>query len=224
MSPRAFMHRYAPEPLNTSSALDAQIAQGVAQFVSSADLTGAVVPNSIPQNVIMNPLITDLPNIVLDGDIVSFVADDARGIVWRLRYQDGGGDYPWSLIGGAPLVADVVTDQGTSGTSYGDLTTAGPSVTVPLAGDYTIAFGAHSYSSGAGTNYVSPYLGAAATDGNASQVDFTAGSKLACQVRTLPSTTLKAGDLVNLQYKVASGSGQFRNRWLTVMPIRVAAR
>lgn len=222
-----FYTRYSPEPVN--GRMDPMevinspaFGPAVMRAIQDPRIAGYLVPRSIPQRAVRTDFVTELPLAANDGDEVYFQCDATRGIVWHLRYRaNSQSPFLWEFVGGGPLVADTVADQGTTSTSYTDLATVGPTVSIPLAGDYTIAFGAHSYSDGANTNFVSPYLGTTAVDANASQIDHTTANKLFAHARTLPSTTLNASDTVKLQYRVLSGTGQFRNRWLTAAPIRV---
>lgn len=63
----------------------------------------------------------------------------ADGVRWELEYNaNSGSAYKWEFIGGTPLFSEVVTAESRNVASYGALTTAGPSITVPLAGDYLV--------------------------------------------------------------------------------------
>lgn len=216
--------RYSTEPQNRQSdpTMHPAFASGVLRAIQDPRIRGYLVPGSVPIRAVDTPYVTELPVSPQDGDEVYFLADPSRGFVWHLRYQrTAPTSFLWNFAGGGALVADTVADQGTTSTSYADIATVGPTVTIPLGGEYTVSFGAHSYSDGANSNFVSPALGTSAFDVNSSQVDHASANKLLCHARTLPATTLNRGDTVTLKYKVGAGSGQFRWRWLVVTPIRV---
>jgi hypothetical protein len=86
-------------------------------------------------------VVTTLPGAPVDGQEVYYVADAANGIVWHLRYRTAAtGPYKWEVVGGDALQAEVAALQSKTGNTYGDITTVGPTVTVPLAGDYDLHF------------------------------------------------------------------------------------
>ena len=125
--------------------------------VYQADGTKKLAPvaPALPQRVSV------LPSILYEGREVYFVAG-ANGELWHLRYNasvvltTAGGSYKngtgsWEFIGGSPLEHQVDADQSTSNPVYVDLATVGPSIAVPLAGDYIIGIGCNIYTStGAG--------------------------------------------------------------------------
>ena len=107
--------------------------------------------------------VTSLPGSPFNEQEVYYAADATNGVYWHLRYRSASGStHKWEALGAvAPLTAEVLTSQTTSSATYVDLATAGPTVTVPLAGDYLITFGATLYNS-TGTNpvtMVAPKLG-----------------------------------------------------------------
>ena len=174
------------------------------------------------------PLVSALPGSPVDGQEVYFQSSAmaTAGVAWHIRYRSAAsGSYKWEFIGGAPLtnaVGTAGTDESTTSTSYTDLTTVGPSVTVPLAGNYGLRFAIDSYRNDAGAGVdanISFALGAtAASSGNAisngsGQMIPGAGEKL---------VTLAASDIVRAKYAVSSGTGRFRGkRILTIYPIQV---
>src|SRR4051812_17764974 len=84
-------------------------------------------------------LVSSLPVGPVDAQEIYYLADAANGVVWHLRYRAASAStYKWEFVGGAQLIDEIATEEsGTSGT-YGALTTPGPSITVPLAGDYDV--------------------------------------------------------------------------------------
>jgi len=89
-------------------------------------------------------LVAALPSAPVDRQEIYYQADATNGVIWHLRYRSASASsFKWEFIGGRPMIASVATREGgVIGTTYGALTTAGPSITVPLAGDYIVRLGA----------------------------------------------------------------------------------
>lgn len=88
-------------------------------------------------------LVSALPGSPVNGQEIYFqtAAMAAAGVVWHLRYRSAAtGSYKWEFVGGR----EIVSSAGASGTFTTANTstftswTNGPSLTVPLAGDYDI--------------------------------------------------------------------------------------
>jgi hypothetical protein len=87
--------------------------------------------NAAPQ------LLSSLPSSPYDGQEIYYSADPTNGVIWHLRYRSASAPpYKWELVGGPPLTAEVATFESTSSAFPVDLATVGPSITIPLAGDY----------------------------------------------------------------------------------------
>lgn len=161
-----------------------------------------------------------------DGDIWVYPADDTNGVEWMFRYDSAETTYKWRFLGGAPLLSEVATLESTSSTSYADLTTVGPSITLPRSGDYKVAFWASTSNSSAnGGEHIAPKFGAAAAS-DIDQAETThpgtgTGADVMQLYRKITKTGLTASDVVKLQYKVGSGTGQFQRRGLEILPVRV---
>lgn len=125
--------------------------------------------------------------------------------------------------GGVPVVDAVATSQTTTSTSYTDLTTSGPAVTVtvPASGQIIVVIN----SDIANTNVTTTRIGFALSGANtASAADTSAlryedsANLVNTTVAVIPVTGLTPGSTtVTLKYKVASGTGTFSNRRLTVL-------
>lgn len=169
--------------------------------------------------------VSQLPADAVAGDQVLFAAALAGGVVWHLVYRpDGSATYPWVKVGGAPLYAAVDAAEGSASGSYVDLATVGPSITVPLAGDYRVLFDAEAAGTVAtGLYYTSPKFGAAATLDADSVRRQPAGVNFlgAGAPRLLARTVTAAGTVVKLQHRVNAGTGTWQARWLEVDPVRV---
>lgn len=170
--------------------------------------------------------VTNLPTSPNDGDEIYYVADAVNGVVWNLRYNaSSASTFKWEFIGGSPLSQEILTSQtiaGGGGGNYQNLTTPGPDVTVPEAGDYDIEY--HVMVGGGDDGVatkVSPKLGAlSANDNDMVELSTTRTISTGRTIRR----TLSPGDLVRLQYALATGSASgasYSRRSLFVRPVRV---
>lgn len=194
---------------------------------------GDVQPSEVRENFeaiaqqfpVQAPVVTAMPATAADGTEVHYVADSTNGVVWRFRYRTASASaYKWEFIGGGALYSRVDTTQSTASTAFTDLATVGPSITAPLAGDYSISWGARSYNTGAGT-IVATGVRFGATEAVAPfYYEHTpAGLNLTLdQAKTIVRTGIAAADVIKLRYAVASGSGTWLNRYLEVKPVRVS--
>jgi hypothetical protein len=155
------------------------------------------------------------------NDKCSYYADKANGIFWDLIY-DGEGEYPWKYIGGAPLHAEIETDQSTTSGSYTALATAGPSLTVPLKGDYDVEisariFGSESYGA------MSYEIGGVAPSNNDAIKNIGAVNGGVAGIRKKRKTGLAASAALVSKYlaQTAGKSVFFSDRRMTVWPVRV---
>jgi hypothetical protein len=165
-----------------------------------------------------------LPGSPVDGEECTIIADATNGVAWRFKYRAASAAASkWEFVGGAPLSHEVPASETRATASYGGLTTVGPSLTVPLAGDYLISIGANIESSltagwrgrmtFSGTDaysvWSSGYGNPSASPGDGASVARTA------------RTTLAAQSIV-CQYKSDAGNAvAFANRWMTILPVRV---
>lgn len=190
--------------------------------VRSADL------NNMENGIYLSsaPVVTSLPSTPVDGQECNYLADAANGVMWHLVYRAAeAGSYKWYLTGGAPLFSEATTpnvDENTTNLGYTTLATPGPALTLPLAGDYDVMHVYDGYNSGTSTNAMSYQVGAAAAvDADGGQADFAAANKLANVVTRRRKTGMAAGTLLSARYKVYGGTGNFRNRRMEVLPVRV---
>lgn len=173
------------------------------------------------------PRVTSLPASPRHGQEILFETGTA-GVVWRLSYNAlSASAYKWEYVGGPALAKTVETDEAVVSATYVDAATSGPSITVPLAGDYLIRFGSECYTNTAGAAlfmYTAPKVGAAATSDVDAVVPYSAGFlQVHVPSRELPVKTLAAAAVLKLQYKTNDGTktGQYRKRWLSALPVRV---
>lgn len=157
-----------------------------------------------------------------DGQEVYYQADLTNGVIWHLRYRSASASaYKWEMVGGSSLMADIPTQETTSSTAFTDLTTVGPSITVPLAGDYEIVFGSGINASTNG--FAAPKIGAAAVSTNDDIVQsVSAGTASGNGSRPLRRNVPAAATVVKVQYAAAAATTvAFFNRSLSIRPIRV---
>ncbi|MEM3008356.1 MAG: hypothetical protein QXU32_01470 [Nitrososphaerales archaeon] len=170
---------------------------------------------------------TSFPSSPKDGDIHVLVdSATAPAYQWQFRYNNGSShSQKWEFIGGVPAYEEVLAAEATSSTTYTNLTTPGPSITLPRPGVYVVEIGYSITHNGAGVvSYMSYDIGSTgATDSDAvigaSQgAGGDAGSYAATRIKTVSSSlTLTA------KYRVSSAtSNTFSNRWIRVVPRRVS--
>lgn len=166
-------------------------------------------------------VVTALPLEPKNGQVVYFLADATNGIVWTLKYRaNSASAYKWEVVGGSSLVAEVATSETTASGSYVALTTPGPSLALPLAGDYDVKIGSIIASTGEFFSAMSYDIGgSAAVDadrvsgvgGNGNEV----GASREQRKAALAAVTLTA------KYRVGGGTGTFLGRQMRAMPVRV---
>jgi len=179
-------------------------------------------------------LVTNLPAGPVDAQEIYYLADSTNGVVWHLRYRAASGStYKWEFVGGGTLSAEVLTSATipAAQTTYGDIAgSAGPSLVVPLAGDYLVAI--ESYVSGAiGQQAMVSYaVGAtAANDSDGAELTIggstPAGTDIRANVRrSRPKTITAAATTLTAKYKNSNAgfpSTTVAERLLTAIPVRV---
>jgi len=183
--------------------------------------------SAVPQTIITSiPLVTSLPTAPVDGQEVYYVADATNGIIWHLRYRAASASaYKWEVLGGPPLEAYVDTAESSASTTYVDLTTVGPQITVPLAGDYDVDLGASCFPNTATAEniWTAPKIGAAATSDNDGEYAWTNAANQSINVhRRLKKTGIAASTVIKQQYRTVAGvTSNWRRRYLRVTPVRV---
>ena len=178
---------------------------------------------------------TTLPAGV-DGQRVTLVDSVTNpSYQWEFRFNaQSTSAYKWEFVGGSPAYIAVEAQEATTSTSPVDLTTPGPSFTLPRSGDYMIeAYVRATKNSPSGwcTTYtivqvnnvqVAPYIELFATvySPSAGIVPYDNKSEVAKWTRT-------AGDVLKMTYQIIAqdSAGQsvlFSHRRLTVTPVRVS--
>lgn len=192
-------------------------------------MTLAITPHGVQQNLIPGPvnLVTALPTAPVDRQEVFYLADSTNGIIWHFRYRSASGSsFKWEFVGGSPLTAQIATQEGlsaNSGAFVDAVTNVGPTVTVPLGGDYVVDFHAtllHNTASVVGAVGVKPGSGtvtfpAEVNFGTVVNLNNTHGRSGQLY------TGLAASSAMKVQYRSPSGAMQVLNRTIAVRPVRV---
>jgi hypothetical protein len=163
----------------------------------------------------------NLPSSPADGQLFEWVADEAAGVQWLMRYNAAGGSYKWEFVGG-PGRHDKSDPEAAPGT--GAYVPAGPAITIPKSGQWGFEFGGMMFvGSGPGGigNLQLGLLVAGSLSGHAVFCQNPAGT--AIDLAGVHRATITKGAAVNLGASLASGStGSTQFRWLRWYPLRVA--
>jgi hypothetical protein len=168
---------------------------------------------------------TTLPGSPTNGQEAILVdSTTAPTYHWRFRYNSSSAStYKWEFIGGTPAYAIVTTAETTTSTTYTNLTTTGPSFTIPNAGDWHIE--AHtliSTKSGDGHAFMAYDVGGTAASDDWACGGFGWNANAMGISRALRWTALSASTAVVGKYKMLSGTNAtFKNRVLRITPVRV---
>lgn len=170
-------------------------------------------------------VVTALPADPVDGQEVLFLADDAAGVLWRLRYRAGSASaYKWETSGqGTPLAAfDTGLARTTSSATY--QTTGAPLLTAPLAGDYDVVYGAQFAQNGAAAvndMRVGLHVGGSLVDSGGFIAPAVANTA-AGVTRPYRASGVAAGSAVQSRYASASAqSATFHILFIRLVPVRV---
>lgn len=169
-----------------------------------------------------NPqLVSALPGAPFDGQEIHYqtVAMAALGIRWRFVYNAGSASaYKWEFIGGSTW-ATFITATVTTVSVYPALVDlGGPSIAVPLAGDFIVEAIVNAYRVDTGSIFM------AVNDGAANQLGGDSGpsSGYGTQLVLSAQLTRAAAATWKMLYASSSATGAwFRNRTLKITPVRV---
>lgn len=193
-------------------------------------LTGAVtIPDASIEGMKLGFHIgTSPPSSPVNGMLWIY---NGLGVYWMFVYDNSETTYKWKFIGGAPAFAYVAAFESTASTTYVALTTAGPSITVPRAGIYTLEYGAAILTPGgaslAHTAYASLDLGGTAANDNWAawyDIGTTGAVGYIISVEAMYQPTLAASDAIVMKYRSfsASATAQFGHRFLKITPTKVS--
>jgi hypothetical protein len=145
---------------------------------------------------------------------------------WRFRYNAGSSSaYKWEFVGGANLVSGVITaENSTTTNAWVNMATVGPIVTVPRAGDYffiascVLGMTAATSNIQLGVGYGD--FGTASFSAIASI--YTAGGFVSPSLSGRANGVAAGQDWRQKYYNTVAGTMTARDRWLSVLPIRVS--
>lgn len=169
-------------------------------------------------------LVTALPGSPTDGQEVIYTDSlTAPTYQWHLKYVSAKASNKWIFVGGAPIVSEVATSEATNSSTYVALTTAGPSIAVPVAGDYIVSHGFMTGTSNRGHQMSYDIGGTGAVDadrvnGGANNVGDEQTFMRAKKKTGLTAVTLTA------KYKCDSGptdTATFQHRWMQLVPVAI---
>lgn len=165
-----------------------------------------------------------LPASPVDGQEIAYVADATNGVVWHFKYRSASASaYKWEFIGGGSLWAAVETAETRAASTYGALATAGPSITVPLAGDYRVEIGCRLLVSAALAGFMSYDVGGTgASDQDAASNTLSAVNYEGTVFSRNLKTGLAASTALVSKYRCGTATTlTFSYRRLSVVPVRV---
>lgn len=176
--------------------------------------------------------VTSLPGSPINGQIATFdpsawvisgTAEVMADVEWLLQYRSS--TSKWHFLGGPPLVVKVDTQQSRNANSYADLTTVGPGVTIPIAGDYMFQVGAMGFpGASASTQGIMSYAvgGTAAQDADGVRIDSSVNTIADQNISAPRRKTVAAATNVLSKYKVfTANTMNFLYRWISVQPVRM---
>jgi hypothetical protein len=189
-------------------------------------LTAAFWNSDVRDN--MNTLVasgTALPSSPGDGESFYYIANATSGTVWHLRYRSAAtGSYKWEFVGGSQLISTVFANENRANSAYGDLATSGPSITVPLAGDYIVTIGFTGNNGQAGQQGRMSYAigGTAASDSDCVfYVTSVAAGNYATVTKPQLKTAISSNTAITAKYRTDGSSVFFQDRFMQIIPVRV---
>jgi len=170
---------------------------------------------------------TSLPASPVDGQEAILVDSvTAPTYQWRFRYNAAStSPYKWEYIGGAPMRHEMAASQSISGSAYVNAPTPGPTLVVPLAGEYLVEYGARG--AGYGQNdvgWMSPsFNGGTPIDSDAAHCRSYAAGGDGNGPHGGKTFTLAAAVNITMRYRCFAGPVTFGpDRYLSLTPRRVS--
>jgi len=178
-----------------------------------------------------------LPSNPDDGMIVDYLADPTLGIVWRFKYRAAAiSAYKWEFRGNGPAVLSIAAAQvTTTSTTYTTLA-GGPSIDIPLAGEWLFEYGAHMMAPDAagGVSSMSPDISSAGvpTDNDAVYQDqqlyyYPISGYLQSQQMNMSSrerkSVISTSRSITVYYRsyAVGRTSYYQDRWIKATPVRV---
>jgi len=206
------------------------VASAGAQYIAVNPSTNQVPPaiNAPPGTMGVISLVTALPSSPFDGQEVVLTDSLTAGTYfWRLRYSAGKTSNKWVFVGGFPKMVVVDTAETSTSGTYAALTTAGPSFTIPVVGDYLIE---PSYVGGSNSTDAHGFMsfdvgvtGALDIDAASWGPGVADSTRYGTGMNARLKTGLAAGTALVSKYRVVGSSPSiaFRARTLRVTPMAV---
>lgn len=167
------------------------------------------------------------PGSPADGDEWVLPADATGGVMWRFRYRAASASaYKWEFVGGNSLYALVAAVESTTTVgAWLDLTTVGPRVTVPRAGDYDVVVSSAKtlHTATAAVVYIGVAINAATPFIQTLMQPPLANVQAAFSALAGRAVGCAAGDELRMRYHNATaGTASWVDRWLRIQPVRVS--
>lgn len=187
--------------------------------------------NQVPGAAVTAAVGTALPASPVDGQEFTLVDSlTAPTYAWRFRYVASISDaYKWLFVGGSHGYSVVATSESRNANTYGALTTAGPSFTIPRAGIYDITISSRidgvSGSANAGGWMSYDIGGTAAVDLDAlSLIARSGNTNIFGSAAKTKRKTLAASTALVAKYRndVASDVISYVGREMFIHPVRVS--
>jgi len=142
---------------------------------------------------------------------------------WRFRYNAARASNKWEFIGGAPayVMVGAGNHEYTSSTSFVALTTAGPSVVIPVAGVYLVGVGCEADNDAGGLRMSYDIGATPATDADHVGADGLAAAMNYPNLYGERKKTLSAVTLTAKYRCTSGGTAGVRDRFMKVIPIAV---
>lgn len=173
------------------------------------------------------PIVTVLPNTGLytGREVYYRFADmDGNFRLWHLVYDAAlTSAYKWHVVSAIPMFASVAaSDTENLVAGWADLNSVGPSINVPLLGDYEVDWAGRGISPNGSANMLIGLNVAGANPTTADRVaDGVTGNQTISPSRFTRVTNLAAGAALKLVYQTSLAGVQFSGRVLRVKPVRV---
>jgi hypothetical protein len=170
--------------------------------------------------------VTALPASPYDGQEINYLADPTNGVVWRFKYRAASAaTSKWECIGGSPLSVTIDTAETVATTTFSGLTTDGPTITVPLPGDYDVDLEANTFAPAAVAGAVGQMgfgvAAAAPLPADTAMASIPTVNAPFDIKRSRRKTALAASTVLRCLYAASAGSATFRYRRMCVTPVRV---
>lgn len=160
-------------------------------------------------------VVTSLPGAPTDGQEVYY---STGGVLWHLRYDSASAK--WKFLGGPPLTSITFSPAATASGTYAPID--GPTVAVPLPGDYLVRLSTNGNGSAvAVTGLAAIKPGTAAANDNNAAIFFATSVGGTVQSVVERTFTLTAAASFDTHYRALGGTGNWPARAMVVTPIRL---